>query len=186
MQETGKKRQRQVRVDGSSGWEKAHAAVLEIGRAATVREVEALILRDHPSAADDDVRANLSLLAVNDFSRGHYQSKALPRRTDGGHQLDLLFKVRSPNGRHVSYELYAPVQHGVWEIYLDPDASTQSKVRVRPITVGMLEEAIAHAEAEEAASAESEVLSEVDARRRAVDRRKTRSGQIQEDFAKRI
>jgi hypothetical protein len=80
----------------------------------------------------------LRAITVNDLARGHYQPNVVPRRTDSGHRYDLLYKSKVHGSNQVTYERYIPDRHGVWEIYIDPDATTKSKVRVRPPSSGAL------------------------------------------------
>lgn len=150
------------------GWRKAYDAVVALGRPASVADVRQEILRNYPrrETSYHNVSADLSKVTANCTARGHHQEAAEPRRTDSGHPLDLLFKRRVNGTRATTFEVYAPRQHGVWEVYRDLSVSTKSKVRIRPLTVGVLGAAIAQAEQEDLDDASEKVLSEEDARRR--------------------
>ncbi|WP_081901408.1 endonuclease NucS domain-containing protein [Paraburkholderia mimosarum] len=121
-----------------TGWQLAYDAVCKLGRPATAREVTELILQEFPDYKVSNVAPDLGAITVNHLARGHYQPNVVPRRTDSGHRYDLLYKRKVHGSDQVTYERYIPDLHGVWEIYIDPDATTKSKVRVRPSSSGAL------------------------------------------------
>lgn len=131
-----------------------------------MNEIRQVILRHHPHKPTSyhNVSADLSKITVNDPARGHHQASAKPRPTDSGHQHDLLFK--SKVGRYTKFEPYSPPSHGTWQLYIDPNVPTKSKVRIRPSTTGMLDRFVEEAEQEQPESAEIDPANEEDARRR--------------------
>lgn len=140
-----------------SGWQIVSDTVRQIGRPITIKEIEEAIARSNPSHNTSNTRPDLEKITVNSFSRGHHQPSALPRRSDSGHHLDLLYKGKNSGG-NVLYESYVPSLHGVWELYRDDTATTNSKLRVRALTTGMLEDAMLHAEAANAGDMGLETL----------------------------
>lgn len=128
-------------------WEKALAAVTQLGGIASRKQVEDWILARDPGYNTKNL-ADLYMMAVNSPARTGYSQNEKPRRTDQGNHYDRLFKV----GEGI-FEIYDPAQHGIWEIY--PDASSESRfgVSIRRVS-NPVEEALAVAEeaAEQAAT----------------------------------
>lgn len=140
-----------------SGWQIVYNAVRQAGRPVAIKKIEEEIARSNPSHNASNTRPDLEKITVNSFSRGHHQPSALPRRSDSGHHLDLLYKDKISGG-NVTYAPYVPSRHGVWELYRDDAATTKSKLRVRALTTGMLAEAILHAEAANTGDMDLETL----------------------------
>lgn len=92
-------------------WEKALAAVTQLGGTASRSQVEAWILEGDPSYNTSNL-VDLYMMSVNSPARVGYSHNREPRRTDQGNRYDQLFKV----GEAI-FELYDPAQHGIWEIY---------------------------------------------------------------------
>lgn len=90
------------------------------GRPVTVAEINDHLVRNRPDYKKKNTQADLSLLSVNDQSRGHHQRRRLHGflRSDLGNIYDQLFKVSIGNGR-VAYEPYDIRKHGVWELIPD-------------------------------------------------------------------
>jgi hypothetical protein len=117
-------------------WELAVNALADLGGKATAKDILARIRRTVANYVESNLLADLSAVSVNSPSRGQYSPNYHPRRTDAGNEYDRAFKrgVR----KSVIYELYDPVKHGVWELYLDPNGKT----KVREISGGMAERAL--------------------------------------------
>jgi len=128
-------------------WEKALAAVTQLGGIASRKQVEDWILARDPGYNTKNL-ADLYMMAVNSPAQTGYSQNEKPRRTDQGNHYDRLFKV----GEGI-FEIYDPAQHGIWEIY--PDSSSESRfgVSIRRVS-NPVEEALAVAEeaAEQAAT----------------------------------
>lgn len=90
----------------------------------------------------------MRLLLGNSLGRTGYSQNEKPRRTDQGNFYDRLFKV----GKGI-FEIYDPVQHGIWEIYSDASSGSRFGVSIRRIS-NPVEEALEVAEdaAEQAAN----------------------------------
>lgn len=109
------------------GWQRAFEVVRELGRPVSAQEVDQILKEDDPEYRDD-TRSNLYQITVNTHSHGRHGAK--PHRSDSGHPHDLLFKVRhSP--KNVTFELYDPARHGIWELYLDYSCG---QMRVRQLS----------------------------------------------------
>ncbi|MGL5632145.1 MAG: HNH endonuclease [Azovibrio sp.] len=109
------------------GWQRAFEVVRELGRPVSAQEVDQILKEDDPEYRDD-TRSNLYQITVNTHSHGRHGAK--PHRSDSGHPHDLLFKVRhSP--KNVTFELYDPTRHGIWELYLDYSCG---QMRVRQLS----------------------------------------------------
>ncbi|MDI9855233.1 HNH endonuclease [Comamonas sp. 17RB] len=120
-------------------WEKALAAVTHLGGVASRNQVKAWILDQDPEY-DTDNLSDLYMLSVNSPSRTSYSQNARPRRTDEGSPFDRLFKV----GRGI-FEIYDPVQHGVWEIYADAASGNRNRMSIRRVS-NPVDQALANAE----------------------------------------
>ena len=114
-------------------WELAVDALAEIGGKASASQILARIQQRIPDYVQSNLLADLSTVSVNSPSRGQYFPNKVPRRTDSGSEFDRVFKhgVRTS----VSYELYDPARHGIWEIYID----AAGKAKVREASVGLAE-----------------------------------------------
>lgn len=135
-----------------SGWKRAYAAVLAIGHPASASEIGAYIHSKDSGYKRINVEPDLCKITVNCLSRGHHLRNALPRKTNRSHEHDLLFKQRIDS--NVYYEPYDIATHGVWELFEDPSARTQSKLRVRRFASGVLSAEIKQAELDHATESE--------------------------------
>ncbi|PMZ70544.1 HNH endonuclease [Pseudomonas sp. FW305-70] len=133
-------------LEDSRTWEKALAAVTQLGDTASRKQVQDWILARDPGYNTKNL-ADLYMMAVNSPARTGYSQNEKPRRTDQGSRYDRLFKV----GKGI-FEIYDPVQHGIWEIYPDTSSGSRFGVSIRRIS-NPVEEALAVAEdaAEQAA-----------------------------------
>ncbi|WP_228894302.1 HNH endonuclease [Pseudoduganella aquatica] len=145
-------------------WRLAFDTVVQAGRPATSSELLGIIRQTVPNYRMSQLSPNLCTLSVNDYNRGHYQPHAAPRRSDGGHRYDLLFKTTASG--LVRYEPYRSVVHGVFELFEDPSLTTNSKMRARPLTTGQLEDAILEAQADADRGARFDATDQIDARTR--------------------
>lgn len=127
-------------LEDSRNWEKALAAVDELGGSASRKEVETWILARDPEYNTENL-TDLYMMSVNARARTGYSQNEKPRRTDQGNRYDRLFNV----GRG-TFEVYDTVRHGVWEIYPDASSGSRFGVSVRQVT-NPVEEALAVAEA---------------------------------------
>lgn len=112
-------------------WEQAADAVAELGGKATHHEVWELLKQYRPDLPFSTVTADLNAVSVNAPSRSSYHTGKEPRRSDTGHRYDRLFKVGS--GRSAHYVTYKPAEHGVWEIYPDPSATSTHRNSIRRV-----------------------------------------------------
>ncbi|MBD8239799.1 hypothetical protein SOM46_20780 [Pseudomonas fluorescens] len=82
-------------LEDSRNWEKALAAVEQLGGSASRKQVEAWILaRD--SKYNIKNLADLYMMSVNSRARTGYTPNEKPRRTDQGNRYDRLFKGNGP------------------------------------------------------------------------------------------
>lgn len=116
-------------MNKQSGWQRAFEVVKESGRPVSAQEVDQ-ILKERDPEYRDNTQSNLYQITVNTHSHGGYGAK--PRRSDSGHPQDLLFKVRH-SARNVTFELYDPRRHGIWELYFDYACG---QMRVRQVQPG--------------------------------------------------
>jgi hypothetical protein len=133
-------------LEDSRTWEKALAAVTQLGGTASRKQVADWILTRDPDYNTKNL-ADLYMMAVNSPGRTGYSQNEKPRRTDQNNRYDRLFKV----GKGI-FETYDPAQHGIWEIYSDASSGSRFGVSVRRVS-NPVEEALAVAEdaAEQAA-----------------------------------
>lgn len=151
-------------------------AVIALGGSASPREVGDYILARLPDYNVSNVEPVLTLLSVNAPSRTSFNHSGHPRRTDEGSEYDRLFKVG--DGQAVTFELYDPSQHGIWEIFKDPAATGSTGMSIRQIvspTSRMLEEA----EGEAAAQGVFDAHNVEDARHRVIASIVRRRGQAE-------
>lgn len=89
-------------------------AVKSIARPCSVKEITDWLKHHYPHKDSSDARDNAALLTVNDANRRHHDRGRQDFRTDRGNPKDALFR----NGRYkgVTYELYRPMAHGVWDL----------------------------------------------------------------------
>lgn len=127
-------------IEGMRKWEKALVAVEQLGGCATRKQVEAWVLAREPEFNPNNL-TDLYMMSVNARARGGYTQNKKPRRTDQGNRYDKLFNVGE-----ATFELYDPVQHGIWEIYPDALSGSRFGVSVRQVA-NPIEEALAVAEA---------------------------------------
>lgn len=141
----------QVPPADTKQWRLVADAVSELGGIATPLQVLQHVRQRLPDIGDATVRADLAALAVNSQARTSYNSNFATRRTDQGHPWDRLFRVGSGPG--VQFEVYDPHEHGIWEIYPDPAATSSSGMMVRRISDPVVEAIKAVSDAEEGAGA---------------------------------
>lgn len=132
-------------------WQLVFDAVAALGGSATPLQILNHLRGQLPGIGENTVRADLAAMSVNAPARTSYGSNARPRRTDQGHPWDRLFRVGAGPG--VQFELYDPLQHGVWEIYPSASATSSSGMSVRRITDPTLKAIQAVAATEEIAGA---------------------------------
>ncbi|WP_017903179.1 HNH endonuclease [Pseudomonas asplenii] len=126
-------------VEDSTNWEKALAAVIQLGGIAGRNQIEEWIRAREPGYNANSL-SDLYMMSVNARARTGYQQNKKPRRTDQGNRYDRLFKVGKG-----TFGIYDPAQHGVWEIYPDASSGSRFGVSVRRVT-SPIEEALAQAE----------------------------------------
>lgn len=114
---------------GKQTWRWCLEAVQQLGGCATKEEVEAYIVQRIPDFAVSNVEPDLCMMSVNDYGRSAWRRNRSPRRTDGGHPVDALYRRERAGG--VVYELYDPnpLIHGTWELAAD------SKGVMRPLRI---------------------------------------------------
>jgi len=93
-------------------------AVKALGGTATIKEMVAWLADHYPKENHNDARNSASILTVNDNNRGYNDWQRKDFRSDSGNPKDALF--RSGRFRNVSYTLYNPEAHGIWDIRRKP------------------------------------------------------------------
>lgn len=102
---------------GKQSWRWVLEAVQQLGGEASSSQIAAYITHRVPSFNVGNVEPDLHMLTVNERKRSLSPHNRAPRRTDGFHPVDALFKVDTEEGPR--YRLYEPVRHGVWELLAD-------------------------------------------------------------------
>jgi hypothetical protein len=97
-------------------------AVHALGGRASVQEVQSYLSKSVPGFEPTNVGPDLNMLSVNSFHRANWSVNQSQRRSDEGSPYDALFKEKHADGS-VSYVLYDPNQHGVWELAALKDSS---------------------------------------------------------------
>ncbi|MFD4838476.1 HNH endonuclease [Achromobacter sp. NPDC058515] len=146
-------------LEGRLEWEKALAAVTQLGGNASRKQVEDWIRARDPGYNKKNL-TDLYMMAVNSPARTGYSQNRKPRRTDEGNRYDMLFKV----GEGL-FDIYDPSKHGVWEIYSDALSGSRHGVSIRRISSPM-ESALAVAERNAEQTATFDPTDVADARRR--------------------
>jgi hypothetical protein len=136
------------------------SAVQAIGRPCSIREIQTWLSQHHPDEFNGDARENATLLTVNDVNRRHYDRYRKSFRTDGGNAMDALFREGSK--RNVTYQLYQPTVHGIWDI----DREVDGRFRVVQIESTDFEQALAEAHKQVKDEELNPLGSEEDERRR--------------------
>jgi 5-methylcytosine-specific restriction protein A len=108
----------QFKYGDKPSWQHAVEAVEALGGSASKKQIEDHLKSTFPNYADNTA-VNLYACCVNSNARGNWLFNKKPRRSDDElnphHQYDRLFK--SGSGKSVTFELYEPNLHGVWELY---------------------------------------------------------------------
>jgi hypothetical protein len=99
-------------------------AVRALGKPSTLEEVEAWLDREHPEGDHSDVIDNACLLTVNDANRKHHDRGRRDFRSDQGNPKDALY--REGKRANVTYSLYDPSIHGVWDIQPGEDGKNHA------------------------------------------------------------
>jgi 5-methylcytosine-specific restriction protein B len=108
-------------------WEKAIDVVTQAGRPVTAQEVWTALKKDRPETPLSSIRDSLECSCVNSPSRTSHPGGREARFTDPKYLYDRLFKI---DGRYVPYD---PGEHGVWEVYADPAATSSHKTSIRKV-----------------------------------------------------
>jgi hypothetical protein len=127
--------------DGApSNWQIAFNALQALGGRATRAAILAQIRVDRPAFDAENLRKDLTMLSVNDSGRFNYRAWET-RRGAARKNRDLVFKREVEDG-HTVYEIYDPVEHGIWEAYLDSAKKMQLRRQDASIAdlVGFLRE----------------------------------------------
>ncbi|MGY2285142.1 HNH endonuclease [Pseudomonas gingeri] len=146
-------------LEDGRNWEKALAAITQLGGTASRKQVEEWILAHEPGYNSHNL-SDLYMMSVNARARTGYPQNKTPRRTDQGNRYDRLFQV----GKGI-FGIYDPAQHGVWEIYPDASSGSRFGVSVRQVT-SPIEEALAHAEEDSEQATGFDPTDVADARKR--------------------
>ena len=122
-------------------WEQVIEAVSALGGRATRYEVWDYLKGSQPDTSFASVTANLLSASVNSPARTSHHAGRFPRRTDTGNRYDRLYKVGTGEGTY--FVPYDPREHGVWEIYLDPSATSTHNNSIRLLESGHFDAASA-------------------------------------------
>jgi hypothetical protein len=90
-------------------------AVHALGGSASVQGVQGYLAKLVSGFEPTNVGPDLNMLSVNSFHRANWSVNKSPRRSDEGSPYDALFKEKHADGS-VTYALYDPSQHGIWEL----------------------------------------------------------------------
>ncbi|WP_259756975.1 HNH endonuclease [Pseudomonas sp. GCEP-101] len=150
----------------SPNWQKVFNTHCQLGVPSSRREILAALVMSNPQFKESNLDADLRLITVNDFARGHHQGHEPPRRTDQKHRYDLLFKRHCPVRGAILFERYDPAVHGVWELYRDDTVLTKSKMRTRAYATGVLQRELDRVEKLADQAGDFDFINEPDARDR--------------------
>jgi len=132
-----------------TNWQTVLDATLKIGRPASTAEILREVLTNKPDFNRANLFPDLSMLSVNCWSRGNYQSKTKTRLTNTGHFRDQLIKIKKDD--RVRYAKYDPEIHGVWELantgdtvlrpklFISADSEAIAKTQENLISQGMFD-----------------------------------------------
>ncbi|HET6805991.1 MAG TPA: HNH endonuclease [Frateuria sp.] len=167
--------QRSDRGKFGPGFQPKYWRVLEAVRAldgaASIKDVTAWLAERYPHEDHGDARDNACLLTVNDANRRHHDRGRKNFRSDKGNAKDALFRVG--RYRDVSYTLYSPATHGVWDL-------READGRIEAVQVEVSANEAAWAEASSQAASEERrapITSDHDARVRVLYAIALREGQ---------
>lgn len=149
------------------------SAVRAIGTPCNISEITEQLSKDYPGEGHGNTREYATLLTVNDANRRHYDQHRKSFRTDTGYSTDVLFRVGAHS--NVTYELYDPIRHGVWDILPTPGGHFQAI----QIDTTQYEQDLVVAHMQEAAEPCEPITTEADARRRQQGAIVVREGQGQ-------
>lgn len=113
-------------------------AVRAIGRPCSIRQIKEWLRERYPDENSNDARDNACVLSVNDANRRHHDHGRRDFRTDSGNRKDVLYR----QGRHrdVTYVLYRPTEHGVWDIRTDAQGNFEAvQVAYSPLQEAFVE-----------------------------------------------
>lgn len=99
-------------------------AVRALNGSATIKNITAWLGIQYPSEDHTDARDNACLLSVNAPNRRHHDHGRTDFRSDRGNPKDTLFQVG--RFRNVSYDLYHPSVHGIWDIHPNVDGKWEA------------------------------------------------------------
>ncbi|WP_206444886.1 HNH endonuclease [Burkholderia ambifaria] len=131
-----------TRLDFDSRYWLVLEAVRALGKPCTVREITIWLNRHHAHVRHPDVRQNAGMLCVNEPNRAQFDAGRKSYRSDRGHPKDVLFR-QGNRSTGVTYELYDPAQHGVWDL----QPSSAGKWEAVRLNIGLAEQALMEARA---------------------------------------
>lgn len=105
-------------------------AAISLDLPASQAEIYARVLQDISNFAEANMFPDLSSLTVNCRSRSNYSGNKSPRRTDEGHPLDQLYRLRLE--KKSLYVKYDPLLHGVWALTPDEKGKLRPTLTVSP------------------------------------------------------
>jgi hypothetical protein len=146
-------------------------AVRAIGQSCSVADISDWLTANYSGENVSDVRNNACVLTVNDANRRHHDRGRKTFRTDTGNPKDALF--RESRLSNVTYKLYRPIEHGVWDLQSDGVGSVNA-VRVPASAVQV---ALAEAHQQIASQPSDPIASDEDARIRELRAVAIREGQ---------
>jgi hypothetical protein len=119
-------------------------AIKANGGRATKAEIEAYIKPRVPEFNVSNIDPDLQLMTVNMRGRSAWTPNSKPRRCDGTHELDVLFREEAVPATYVLFDV---AKHGLWELaFLPGEEVVRPRLLVRPEEASALLNALADAQ----------------------------------------
>lgn len=124
-------------------WELPVNAIRHLGGHAKARDILTYIKSNTENYNQRNLHPDLCLVSVNCPGRINHSPNKNPRKTDSANKYDLLFKEGT--GRDVTYHIYDPQKHGIWEISATT-ADSKTAFRVAQLNESFPDEKLAEAQ----------------------------------------
>lgn len=149
-------------------------AVRAMGRPCSIAEIRNWLELHYPGEKNSDARENACLLTVNDVNRRHYDRARRNFRSDQCNRKDALYREGTGAERNVTFQVYHPLAHGIWDVRETSDGTYQVG---RVVDVSKLQIELAEARQLVAAESVPPVTSDADLRVRELRAVVLREGQ---------